>query len=446
MPQNGNIAPGWTEARPTPKQAAMTDTDPDILARRTLRNHRMFATGLLILMAVVTLGTYLMPPDWWSGLLQAAAKAGFIGGIADWFAVTALFRHPLGIPIPHTAIIPNQRGRLGQALGRFVANHVFTGEEVSNVLARLDLPGIVHRFLSDPAAAHPAAVALSGMLPRMLASVEDGRARRVLARVVPRIVGGPAAGQVVARALHSLVDGGRHQEVFGFILSQLKTALAAREDALRTAIEERVREQGGRLVGWALGASIARRVLGVVNSELDKMSPDGSELRLAFDEWVRREITRMETEPERAAEVGAAIRRMVAHETIQAWMWDIWARIRVGLEADITKPNGRVVAYVEGALGNLGTILEADPGARARLQTAAEGIIRSLLPSAQIRIAEFIGQVVANWDTDTIVDRLELRVGRDLQYIRMNGTIVGFLIGGLLYAVLDTLFVHTTFP
>ena len=361
-----NIAPGWTEERRAPKQAAMTKPDPDLLARRTLRHHRMFASGLLLLMATLTVFAYLVPPNWWSGLLQASAKAGFIGGIADWFAVTALFRHPLGIPIPHTAIIPNQRGRLGQALGRFVANHVFTGDEVSHVLARLDLPSILHRFLADPAAAHPAAVALSGMLPKLLASVEDGRARRVLARVVPRSWA-DRAGQVVARALHSLVDGGRHQEVFGFILGQLKTALASQEDALRSAIEERVREQGGRLVGWALGASIARRVLGVVNAELDKMSPDGSELRLAFDEWVRREINRMETEPQRAAEIGTAIRRVVAHETIQAWMWDIWSRIRVGLEADIAEPNGRVVAYVEGALGNLGAILEADPAARAQV-------------------------------------------------------------------------------
>ena len=420
-------------------------TDPDILARRILRQHRLFATGLLVLMAMLTIASYFVPQNWWGGLLQASAKAGFVGGIADWFAITALFRHPLGIPIPHTAIIPNERYRLGQALGRFVATHVFTSTEVSNVLKSLDLPGIVHRFLADPAAAHPAAVALSGMLPRLLAMVEDGRARRVLARVVPRIVGGPAAGRVVARALHNLVDGGRHQEVFGFILGQLKTVLAGREDALRHAIEERVREQGGRLVGWALGASIARRVLVQINAELDKIEPDGSELRAAFDEWIRREIDRMETDPDRAAEVGAALRQVVAHETIQAWMWDIWARIRIGLEADIAKPNGRVVAYVEDTLGNLGAILEADPIARLRLQSAAEGIIRTLLPTAQIRIAEFIGQVVANWDTETIVDRLELRIGKDLQYIRMNGTIVGFLIGGLLYAVLDTVFRQTGF-
>lgn len=423
----------------------MTDSPIDAAARRSLRHHRQFASGLLAVMATLTVISYFIPQSWWSGLLQSSAKAGFVGGVADWFAITALFRHPLGIPIPHTAIIPNQRGRLGQALGRFIGNHVFTGSEVTNVLRGLDLPGIMSRFLSEPAAARPAAVALAGMLPRLLSTMEDGRARRVMARLVPRVMGGPGAGQIVARALHTLVEGGRHQEVFGFILGQMKGALAAREDALRQAITERVREQGGRLVGWAVGASVARRVLALVNTELDKMSPDGSELRAAFDEWVRREISRMETDPARAAEVGAAIRKVVAHDTVQAWMWDIWSRMRMALEADISRPNGRTVAYVEGALANLGTILESDPAVRARLQTAVEGVVQSLLPAGQLRIAEFIGSVVAHWDTATLVDRLELRVGRDLQYIRMNGTIVGFIIGGLLFAVLDTLFGHTSF-
>ena len=164
-------------------------------------------------MGALTLASFALPQGWWSDLLQAAAKAGFVGGIADWFAVTALFRHPLGLPIPHTAIIPNQKARLGQALGRFVATHVFTGDEVAGVLRRLDLPGILHRFLADPQAAHPAALALAGMLPKLLATVEDGRARRLMARLVPRLMGGPGAGRLVARALASLVEGGRHQEV-----------------------------------------------------------------------------------------------------------------------------------------------------------------------------------------------------------------------------------------
>ena len=135
----------------------MTDTDPDADARRELRTHRAFATFLLLLMAALTLGCYALPPGWGTDLLQAAAKAGFVGGIADWFAVTALFRHPLGIPIPHTAIIPNQKERLGLALGRFVANHVITAGEVSSVLVKLDVPGILARYLNDPVSARPAA-------------------------------------------------------------------------------------------------------------------------------------------------------------------------------------------------------------------------------------------------------------------------------------------------
>ncbi len=423
----------------------MTPPDPDAEARRELRNHRAFATFLLILMGALTLVCYALPPGWETDLLQAAAKAGFVGGIADWFAVTALFRHPLGIPIPHTAIIPNQKQRLGLALGRFVANHVITADEVSSVLGRLDVPGILARYLSDPVSARPAAVTLAALLPRILATVEDGRARRVASRIIPRVLGGPGAGVVVARALRTLVEGGRHQEVFGFILEQLKTLLAAREETLRVAIEERVREQGGRLIGWALGASIARRVLTTINGELDKMSPDGSELRAAFDEWIRREINRMEEDPARAAEVGAAIRKVVAHETVQAWLWDVWSRLRLAMEADAARPNGRTVAYLEGALGNLGVMLATDPGARARVETAAAGITRELLPSAREQLSAFIAQVVGGWDAKTITERLELRVGKDLQYVRMNGTLVGFLVGGVLYALLRAVFGYASF-
>jgi uncharacterized membrane-anchored protein YjiN (DUF445 family) len=415
----------------------MTDPDPEAGLRRALRRHKAFAFSLLVLMAALILvAMWAIPPGWGADLLASAAKAGFVGGIADWFAITALFRHPLGLPIPHTAIIPRQKERLGRALGRFVASHVFTGEELAGVLRRLDLAGILHRFLADPASARPAAQAIAAVLPRILASVEDGRARQLARRIIPRLLGGAAAGQVVARALRGMVEGGRHQEVFGFILGQFKTLLASQEEALRLAIEERVRDQGGRLVGWALGATIARRVLGVVNTELDKMSPDGSELRAAFDEWVRREIERMENDPVRAAEIGAAIRRVVAHETIIAWMWDLWSRLRLMLEADAARPNGRTVTIIEGALDNLGLMLERDPAMQARVHDSAETILRTVLPSAQARLADFIAQVVGGWDSATITDKLELRVGKDLQFVRVNGTLVGFLVGGLLYVVL----------
>ena len=419
--------------------------DPDAAARRALRLHRGVATGLLALMAALTLASYALPHGYASDLLQASAKAGLVGGLADWFAVTALFRHPLGLPIPHTAIIPRQKERLGRALGGFVANHVFTGAEMSRILGRIDVAGLLHRFLADPEATRPAAETIAGMMPRLLATVEDGRARRLAARLIPRVLGGPGAGRVVARALRTLVEGGRHQEVLGFILAELKTMLAQREDSLRQAIEARVAEQGGKLVGWALGASIARRVMGTMSAELDRMGPDGSEMRLAFDEWVGRELDRMETDPERAAEIGRALRRVVAHETVQAWLWDVWARLRLALEADAARPGGRTVPFLEGALANLGELMDRDPAARARVQVAAEAIAGRMLPSVQAHLAGFIGDVVVSWDSATIVDKLELRVGRDLQYVRVNGTLVGFLAGGALYAGLRWIFGYVAF-
>jgi uncharacterized membrane-anchored protein YjiN (DUF445 family) len=425
--------------------AAFLDPDPDADARRVLRVHRQLATAMLLGMAGLTLLTYAMPPGWSTDLLQAAAKAGFVGGVADWFAVTALFRHPLGLPIPHTAIIPAQKARLGRALGRFVANHVFTEAEVARALAKLDLAGIVQHFLSDTATTRPAAEAMAAMLPQLLATVEDGRARRVMARLVPRIVGGAGSGAVVARILRTLVEGGRHQEVFGFVLGQVKALLAGREEVLSKVIEDRVREQGGRLIGWALGASIARRVLSAVNAELDKISPDGSELREAFDEWVRQEIVRMEHDPERAAEVARALRRMVAHETVQAWIWDVWSRLRVAVEQDAARPGSRTVQFIEAALGNLGTMLATDPVVHARVQRSAERVLASMLPAVQGRMEGFVADAVAGWDSATIIDRLELRVGKDLQYVRMNGTLVGFLIGGVVYAVLHATFGHVSF-
>ena len=428
------IAPGHT---------AEADADAD--ARRTLSRHRTFATALLVVMAALTVGSYWLPPAWPAELLQASAKAGLVGGLADWFAVTALFRHPLGIPIPHTAIIPAQKARLGRALGRFVAGHVFTEAEVARTLARIDLSAMFRRFLADPAATRPAAVTLAGLLPRVLATVEDGRARRVLGRLVPRMLGGPGAGRIVGRALRGLIEGGRHQEMFGFMLGQLRVVLAEREASISQAIEERVRSQGGRLVGWALGAQIARRVIAQINGELSKMEPDGSDLRAAFDEYVRREIDRIETEPARAAEIGAALRRVLAHPTLQAWIWDIWSRARLALEADAGRPGGRTVLAIESGLGNLGELLATDAGVRARLQRAAEGVAVSLLPAGQVQLADFIADVVANWDAATITDRIELRVGRDLQYVRINGTLVGFLAGGVLWALLRAAFGHVSF-
>lgn len=424
----------------TPPLATPAIADPEAPLRAALARQRALATGLLAGMGGLMLGTYAMPPGYWTDLLQAASKAGVVGGIADWFAVTALFRHPLGLPIPHTAIIPAQKERLGQGLGRFVANHVFTEEEVRRVMGRLDLSGILRSFLNDPAAARPAAEAIAATLPRALASLEDGRARRLLARLLPRMAGGPAGARILARVLRTLVEGGRHQQVFDLAVHQLRDLLMQKEDQLRAAIEAKVREEGGAFVRWVAGAWVARRILSAINETLARVEPNDSDLRAAFDAWLRAEIDRLETDPERIAQVGRALRGAVAHPTVAAWLGDVWERLKAALAADAANPHGRTVALLEGAFANAGTVLAEDPAARARLNRVAEGVLTALLPAARAQLSDFIAGVVRGWDTRQVVEKIELRVGKDLQYVRVNGTLVGFLVGGALFAVLTALF------
>ncbi len=414
--------------------------DPDAALRQALRRHRRAATGLLAGMGGLLVGTYAMPPGYTTDLLQAASKAGLVGGIADWFAVTALFRHPLGLPIPHTAIIPRQKERLGEGLGRFVANHVFTEAEVSRVLARLDLAGILRGWFADPAAVQPAAVALARAMPRILATLEDGRARRLMGRLLPRIAGGPGAARVVARALAALIEGGRHHELFDLTIRQLKMLLAAKEDQLQAAIAARVRQEGGALVGWLAGASIARRVLAALNAELDKVEPGDSELRHAFEAWIRAEVARLEHDPARAAALGRALADAMRHPAVATWLGDVWTRLRGALEADAANPTGRTVQALAGALANIGTMLAEDEAARARLNKGAERVLIALLPAGRAQLSDFIAGVMRGWDTATVTEKIELRVGKDLQYVRINGTLVGFLVGGGLFALLTAIF------
>ncbi len=412
----------------------MASTDDEL--RKALARHRAFATLLLIVMCGLVYLAYQLPPSFQADLLAASAKAGVVGGLADWFAVTALFRRPLGLPIPHTAIIPRQKERLGQGLGSFVARHVFTEAELRRVIARLDIAGILANFLADREASRPAAQALAAALPRLLVTLEDGRARKLMARLLPRFAGGPGAVPVVARVLRSLLAGGQHQAVFDLALEKLKTVLLAKQDDLREAIKRRVREQGGAVMGWAAGAYVADRVLAVLNAELDKQEPGDSDLRAAFEAWIEAEITRLETEPQRAAALGATIRRALAHPTVADWLGDAWTRLRGALAADAVNPDGRTVAILEGALANAGSFLAEDAVARGKLNGAVERTLATLLPSAQQRLSDFIAGVVKGWDTAQVTEKIELRVGKDLQFVRINGTLVGFLAGGALYLLI----------
>ncbi|KFL90339.1 DUF445 domain-containing protein [Acetobacter malorum] len=422
------------------------ESDGDLAARKTLKRYQRAATGLLVGMGGLTVVGYAAPAagwvkdGFWLEMLRAGARAGVVGGLADWFAVVALFRHPMGLPIPHTAILPAQKERLGRALGRFVSGQVFTEKEIARVLEQVDIPTFLANMLDDPATRETLTRSVLASMPKMLDRLEDGRASGAIGKIFPRLLGNSNLAPIVARALRSLVDDDRHQEVLSFLLSQIKDGLQAREGALRDMIEERVREQGGRLLGWAIGGSIATRVLMAASKELERVDPQNSTLREGFTTWVRSQIDRIETDPERGSDISQAIMGVLSHESVVSWWADIWQRFRRLVEADVEDPDGRIASLVEEGLTHITAQLREDPVMRQRIMASVDKATIKALPFVRERMADFIARVVAGWDAVQIAEKLELRVGKDLQYVRFNGTLVGFGVGALLFAVLRLLF------
>ncbi|MFT9014908.1 MAG: DUF445 domain-containing protein [Acetobacter sp.] len=418
----------------------------DFAARQVLRRYKRAATGLLVLMGGLTVLGYAAPAagwvrdGFWLEMLRAGARAGVVGGLADWFAVVALFRHPMGLPIPHTAILPAQKDRLGNALGRFVAGQVFTEKEVTRVLAQMDVPALVARMLDDSATQDTIVGAVTRSTPQILDRLEDGRASRGLARVLPRLLGGNDLAPVIAKALRSMVDDDRHQEVLSYLLGQIKDGLQSKESSLRAMIEDRVREQGGRFLGWAIGGSIATKVILAAGKELERVDPENSSLREGFTTWVRAQVDRIETDPERGREFTQAVMSVLSHDSVAGWWGDIWHRFRRMVESDIEDPEGRVASLVRDGLSRLATQARTDDVLRRRIVDGTNHAVLRMLPFARERVGDFIARVVSGWNTVEMADRLELRVGKDLQFIRFNGTLVGFGVGALLFAILRLMF------
>lgn len=424
----------------------MTQQTDDPLAQRRadLARHRFYANLTLVLAAVILAATYMLPAHvppsgWWRELIQAAAKAGVVGGIADWFAVTALFRHPLGIALPHTAIIPNQKERLARGMSRFLTTHFFTETEIRAALERLDLARAVGTWLAEPANAAQAGQGIARAVPGMMARIEDGQVGRVLSRLAPRL-GAELAPKLLERGLSSLVDGGRHHAVLDFLLAAVRDLMAEKEEALKAEIAARVKDQVGSLAGWAIAPFVARRALGAARAELDRMGLSDSDLRAAFDAWARREIARIAEDPARAEEIGRAVKGALGHEVVQQWTSDVWARVRAGLAEDAGREHGRIAAAAAGAVANLGRMLQDDPDTAARLNTAVSKALVALIPELRGRIEETVQRVATGWSGAELAERIELTVGRDLQWVRINGTIVGALVGALLWAVLTAAF------
>jgi len=394
-----------------------------------LRRSRAVATGMLAVAAAVFVASLLVPnPGHGILLLRAVAEAALVGGLADWFAVTALFRHPLGLPIPHTAIVPANKDRIGEGLARFLDRHFLTRELLVPELRSARVAERLAAWLAQRDNANRLAAEIVKALPYVLRAAEDSQLKAFLGRALGAQLRGVALGPALAQLVRALTAAGYHEAVLDRALDYARDFLTRNRDKLLDAVAERRR-------GWiprAINREIARAMLnGAAELLEDLHNPEGTARRslLASIGEAAAESTEASGQAWTLGRSGAALLRQ---PEIQAWIAASWHKIRDGLLLDLDARNSRLRRAIAIAIASLGETLAAEPEMRERFDSMVEAVVVEALPWRE-DIIRFVAEVVRLWEPRTFSDRIEAAVGADLQYIRMNGTVVGGLVGGGLY-------------
>jgi uncharacterized membrane-anchored protein YjiN (DUF445 family) len=391
------------------------------------------ATGLLAVAAVIFLISAWFEPRYpWLAWVRAGSEAGMVGGLADWFAVTALFRHPLGIPIPHTAIIPTRKERIARILADFFEKNFFTRDVLATRLHEL---GLAERF-GEWLASSENSRTLARQLVRAAAggadAVPEEAARAFVDRSIVGRLRGIEAAPVVARALEGMVRDGRHQEFLDKTLNVLHTTLRKNEDFIR----RRIGEESPWWVPELAEERLHDKVVGAIERTLGAIVADPNHaLRDQFNTAVMDFIERLKTAPrtiERAEEIKE---ELLASPVILNLSAKLWSDVRDALRRYTDDSTGEPPPELERAIQSFGQRLLADDALRARMDRAVAGAVAGLAEQHRSHVGDLIVETVNRWDGDETARRLELQVGRDLQYVRINGTLVGSLVGLALHAL-----------
>jgi uncharacterized membrane-anchored protein YjiN (DUF445 family) len=404
-------------------------------ARRLVVTKRQ-ATVLLAAVAVVWLfATIVGHGTTWGGYLQATAEASLVGGLADWFAVTALFRHPLGIPIPHTAIITERKDQFGETLGAFIQESFLTP---SALLERVRAARAVDRLSAWVAAPDNASVLAGHVADAMVSladAVDDDAVRDAIAAIIRGRIDSVSVAPLAGRALQWLVADERDASLIDALLRSVGAYLDRHGDNIRTGLGERP--------WWLPGAvenRLVDRFLNGAQTTLQDMIGDPSHpLRRDLDGALGKLATDLTTSPE-LIERGEMLKaEFLERSNVADWAAAAWADAKQEIKAQAASPSSELRLRLASALSSAGTRLGTDPVWRARADSAIEQAANYVVSHFQGEISNLVSHTIARWDAAETSRRLELLLGPDLQYIRINGTVVGGLAGLLLYAIAQVL-------
>jgi uncharacterized membrane-anchored protein YjiN (DUF445 family) len=413
--------------------SSLPPVEAELARRRDLAGMKRRATGLLVVVALAfVLATAFGSDAGWGGYLRALLEASMVGGLADWFAVTALFRHPLGVPIPHTAVIRSRKDEFGKTLGSFVQENFLTAEVVSDRVRASRVAVRLGTWLADETNAAVVAGHVSDLAVGAADLVRDEDVHRMIEQEVVRVVDSVPLAPLAGRALEMMTANGRHQELFDALLRGLEHFLDDNRDSLRN----RFGEESPWWLPNAFEDRIFERLLDGFREFLHAVNVDPKhELRAQFDARVQDLAQRLQHSPE-LRERGEQLKHdFLAHPELRSWSATVWTDLKARFREQACDPESELRRRLTKAVMEGGNRLCADPVLQQKADEVVEAAIRYVTTNFSDEITSLVSGTIARWDAEETSDKLELLLGRDLQFIRINGTVVGGLAGLLIHAV-----------
>lgn len=391
---------------------------------------RHVATGLLLLMTVIYLLAYsIAAHSLIAGFVAAFAEAAMVGALADWFAVTALFRHPLGLPIPHTGIIPNNKDRLADSIADFLENNFMTREVLSDELGQVDFAGIAVHWLVAPEHGRWLALRLLRIVLPSLVILDDPQIRAWLKESLQTGLAKVKLGPICAEFLSVLVADQKHQALFDQVILWAHRKLEQHQPFIR----ERVYQKMPRWLPRMIDEHLYQQLVEELADLLIEMEAADSSGRRHFDAEINMLINKLRNAPEMEKKLQDFVVQTVKNPLLLEYVDSIVRDIGQRMAVDLASPVSNLQTLMADMLIALAQALGRDAALRQRMNQALQELGANAIARQRNDIVGLIRRVVRKWDAETVSHKIELYVGRDLQYIRINGTLVGGLVGLLLH-------------
>ncbi len=393
------------------------------------------ATGLLFVMAAIFAAARTLEPSYpWLSWVKAFAEAAMVGGLADWFAVTALFRHPLGLPIPHTAIIPRNKDRIGEALAAFLKENFLIAPVVARRMRHIDLAGAAGRFLQAPQGEETRIrQGASRLIADLFEGLDDERLGGLVKSAISNRLRAAEVSPLLGHALASAINEDRHVPMLEAAIRWLARALDANEVLIREMVKKRT--------NWVLKlAGVDERLSDSILDGMRKLTVDmhtdpGHPVRIKIEEALAQLANDLQNRPETRDRVEQLKLDLLDNRSVGLWLDTLWQKGREAVIRAARNPDAAMAGKLGEVLKSTGQSLEKDPKMKRAINQFARRAVAGMAASYGGSIVKLVSETVRGWDARTITARLESAVGRDLQYIRINGTLVGGTVGVLLHAL-----------